>query len=192
MSYTGIGRAFGANDCPGQEKWDETIGACMCPPGTAPDLMSTGKCVSPAASEASFKKWKGEVGTCKPYVAGQGMCLCPAGTAYDELRDMCTAEQLAKGYLEAAKYGVKKPCPSGFILDAWDPNLPCIPDPRAKQPGGRVTPPPEVIVPPSGPQEPPTKPASTIFGLPTWVAIAGIAGVGLLGVAVARQKAMKK
>ena len=180
MSYVGMGAAAFGQDCPGQEKWDATIGACMCPPGTAPDAMSTGKCVSPAASEASFKKWKSGAGTCKPNVKGQKMCLCPAGTAYDESRDMCTAEQLAKGYPSTASWRPQKPCPSGFILDDWDPNFPCIPDPAARRPA------PVIVEEAPAPEVRPEKKLSTaaILGI-------GVAALGVVGLAYAAKKKRK-
>ena len=53
MSYTGTG--FGQEDalpgceprdCPGQEQWDASICACMCPAGTMPGSL-IGDCLSP-------------------------------------------------------------------------------------------------------------------------------------------------
>lgn len=84
MTLIGYG-AFGQKSCPGQEVFNEVIGACMCPTG----MKSTGivgECVPEAQAVPSWGK------TCPTYTKVTGGCVCPSGHAYDPVKQMCTKE----------------------------------------------------------------------------------------------------
>lgn len=87
MSYTGMGYGLGQEDCPGDERWDDSIGACMCPAGTQPGA-TVGDCIS--ASKPPVPQFK----TCplnttitkSNFPIG---CVCPDGYRFNDGTNRC-------------------------------------------------------------------------------------------------------
>lgn len=97
--------------CPGQERWDASIGACNCPPGTQPTGI-VGQCVS---ESVAVPGWGTE---CAPYTKVTKGCTCPPFHAYDARKQMCTKE--AYGPSAAASHGaVKTASFAGLGIGSW-------------------------------------------------------------------------
>ena len=77
--------AFGQT-CPGQEVWDDTIGACMCPQG-----METTGIVGQCVPAGTAPGWGEQCPAYTPLPAGTN-CMCGPGLAYDPGKRMCTRE----------------------------------------------------------------------------------------------------